>query len=454
MAASVSRHYHPFHNNAIEITSEGLNVLYDAIRNKQPETVETLITYGGVDPSVNNNYALFYACGEGDLEVFKTLLSHSKVVPYGVLLHYAAIKDKFDVVDYLCESTDALKTAGNGDIDNVFMYAVRAGDMPTFQRFLNNPAIDDVMLNNCILPDACEHGRLAIVKVLLQDERVIPTEKSLSLASINGHVEVMKVLLADKRIDPTANTNDALSCACGAGQLDAVQLLFSCPTVIKYADCEAMIEAARICGPHENVIEYIRGIQAYKVALADHGKGILAAAKRNDYDLVEILLRTHEIKAGLDRATRDNLFYSAVAMGHLAVVQLLMDSVDPTAYQNVALMRACDNGYLDIVDALLIHRKSNLAVQGHQVLAVAARKGDIPMVTRLLVDGRIDASAEGNFALFAAIQEGQLEAVELLMKNAKVRAALDFIVAIDKAIEFGQPAITGYLKQLARNQLP
>lgn len=429
-----------------KVTSEALDVLYEAIHNKQPEFVQLLITEGGVDPSTHNSEALRLACAEGNLEVVKALLAHPKVEPNGHLLWVAAVNRHFDVLNYLCESTDVLSTAKHENVVEAFKYAVMFGDMQTFSRLLHHPAISPAMLSSTILNQACAGGHVEMVTALLRDGRVTPTETSLANASFRGQVEVMRVLLADKRIDPAANDNEALRYACLHGQLEAAKLLLACPAVFASADCGKLLGEARANG-HQEIVAFLQAIQAQKQVLAEQGERMLAAADRGDFGAVESLLCTPGIMAVLDKTDLERVFMTAVRKGHLEVTKMLVHAVEDVQELNLALYHACEKGFLEIVDILLMQDKVNPAALGNDLLVVATRRG-VSMLTRLLVDGRIDVAANGNFALLSAIDNGQLEAVRLLMKVAKVRAALDIEEAI--AMADASPAIAEYLRSLRK----
>ena len=85
-----------------------------------------------------------------------------------------------------------------------------------------DPSVD---YNNAIRL-ASKNGHIEIVKILLQDKRVDPTDNwAIRIASQFGHIEIVKILLEDKRVDPSADDNYAIQYASQNGHTAVVKLL-------------------------------------------------------------------------------------------------------------------------------------------------------------------------------------------------------------------------------------
>ena len=92
-------------------------------------------------------------------------------------------------------------------------------------------------LTNCfILSNAILKNNIDIVKLLLADPRVDPTESvdsscvsnyAIRVASENGYVDIVKLLLEDERVDPFDNYNYAIKYAYENGHIDIVELLWN-----------------------------------------------------------------------------------------------------------------------------------------------------------------------------------------------------------------------------------
>ena len=72
------------------------------------------------------------------------------------------------------------------------------------------------------------NGHVEIVKVLLKDKRVDPSDKeniAIRLASMNGHLEIVKALLKDSRVDPSDDDNCAIRWATSNGKVEVPEML-------------------------------------------------------------------------------------------------------------------------------------------------------------------------------------------------------------------------------------
>ena len=56
---------------------------------------------------------------------------------------------------------------------------------------------------------------------------VVPLSSSIRSASRNGHLEVVKTLLSDPRVDPSDNFNNAIDFASENGHVEIVKTLLS-----------------------------------------------------------------------------------------------------------------------------------------------------------------------------------------------------------------------------------
>ncbi len=86
--------------------------------------------------------------------------------------------------------------------------------------------------------EAAKHENIFLVKKLLQDPRVDPSDNSnfvIRWASENGHLEIVRLLLQDPRVDPSRFNNYAIKWASIEGHLEVVKLLLQDPRVQKKA---------------------------------------------------------------------------------------------------------------------------------------------------------------------------------------------------------------------------
>jgi hypothetical protein len=92
----------------------------------------------------------------------------------------------------------------------------------------NYDLLDPSAYYNAAIRKAAEKGHFAVVKRLLQDERVDPSDLddcALQWAAVNGHLSVLNLLLQDKRVDPATGNNSAVRWAACNGHLAVVERL-------------------------------------------------------------------------------------------------------------------------------------------------------------------------------------------------------------------------------------
>src|SRR5947208_562907 len=81
---------------------------------------------------------------------------------------------------------------------------------------------------NILFKESIDLNYLEIIKVLLQDKRIDPSNhnnSAIGCASENGHIEIVKLLLQDPRVDPSASDNFAIKTALRFNHLEIVKLL-------------------------------------------------------------------------------------------------------------------------------------------------------------------------------------------------------------------------------------
>ena len=102
---------------------------------------------------------------------------------------------------------------------------------------------------------AIENGQLEVVKALLEDKRVDPSDdKNLAIqrASSCGHLEVVKALRKDKRVDPSDDNNLAIRWASKNGRVEVVKLLLKDHRV--YYTCKGINEKCESVNNKKKVI--------------------------------------------------------------------------------------------------------------------------------------------------------------------------------------------------------
>jgi ankyrin repeat protein len=109
-------------------------------------------------------------------------------------------------------------------------------------------------------------------------------------------------------------------------------------------------------------------------------------------------------------------FCEHAARGRLADVQRMLESGKLRRNGNVhdALVRAAENGHVDVVDYLLRHAMFDPSADNNHAIQMAAENGHLAVVERLLQDLRVDPAADDNWAVKGAVASGHLAVVERL----------------------------------------
>ena len=124
------------------------------------------------------------------------------------------------------------------NLDRCLEIASDDGQLEMVKILLKDPRVDPSDDNNNSIRRASKNGHLEIVKLLLQDPRVDPSDGnnySIKAASENGHIKIVRLLLKDPRVDPSDDNNYALEKAYDKsdrrdpdkiGYIDIVKVLF------------------------------------------------------------------------------------------------------------------------------------------------------------------------------------------------------------------------------------
>ena len=89
-----------------------------------------------------------------------------------------------------------------------------------------------------------------------------------------------------------------------------------------------------------------------------------------------------------------------------------------------ALVFACENGYIDIVELLLKDGRTNPAYDYNYSIFQASRYGEVEVVKLLLKDKRVDPADSGNSSIILANKNNYDEVVLLLLNDNRVQCSL------------------------------
>jgi ankyrin repeat protein len=345
------------------------------------------------------------------------------------------------------------------DLSKSLRWGISNGLMGTVQR-----AVDAVgqpwdripEAYNIALQAAAEEGNVDLVKLLLKVDGINPNfgdhSKSapLILAAKNGHSDVVELLLATVNVDPDVRD-----------QYSASPLFYACKNAHKSKAYVSIVKQLLNRGDVDpNALAIFQ-----KLPYVDSSTPLIAAS---EFEVVELLLakdgidinacnamgetpllnamnhiQTQKIKALLARedwdptivsSDGDHLFPYSVYAGDVAIVKSVLNhpsNIDPNVMNSLigtALMKACFEGHLDVVQFLLgiegidVHRRDRM---GRTAFTWAASRGgkikDHSQVVKLfLTRDDIDINHpdyDGRTALFWACDNGCLNTVDLLLKQ-------------------------------------
>jgi ankyrin repeat protein len=245
------------------------------------------------DPSINNDKALIYAIQSKNLKMLKLILSDQRVniIKNGYMALQEAIYDSnFDMVEYLLKYTEIDPSANNNsaiytlagniaqnpiDRENnikiarllledprvnpseALSMAVHTGNIDIINLLLENKRVDPSNNNNSLIIRASSKGYFNVVKKLLLDPRVDPSangNSALRSASRHDHYDIVKLLMSDPRVDPSAYNNEAIKSAAYEGNYDIVKLLMTDPRV----NPKVAIGTASYAG-HQDIVNLLLG---------------------------------------------------------------------------------------------------------------------------------------------------------------------------------------------------
>ena len=368
------------------LINKNILLLY-AIQINNIDIVKELLQQG-VDPSIDDNYAIHIAIKNGYTEMVQLLLKDPRIDP-------------------------------NVHHNYIIRIAVAGGYIEIVKLLLKDQRINPGDANNYAIRIASEKGYTEIVKLLLQDPRVNPSNDNnyaIRIAAEKGYIEIVKSLLKDSRVDPSDHHNDAIRCAVKNGHTEIVQLLLQDKRVNPSDVNNYAIRKATENG-YTEIVQLL--LQDPRVDPSTHNNYAIKIAVKNNYiKIVKLLLQNPRID--LNKSFND-VIQIAAAHGYIKIVQLLLQ--DPRINFN--------NSNNDI----------NYAIQK------AIVNGHIEVVKLLLQDKRVDPSALKNYALYTAIEKGHIEIVKLLLQDKRVRSTININNMIQLAQKNGNTEIIQLLQQ-------
>ncbi|KAJ3272774.1 hypothetical protein HDV01_005302 [Terramyces sp. JEL0728] len=324
---------------------------------------------------------------------------------------------------------------------------------------------DGRVVSNSAIVVASYRGRIDILKLLLQDQRLKVTNRALRDAATmghlkicqllithgldpsadgnlafqracqNGHLGLAEFLLQDRRVDPAARNNQAIRQSARRGYSDIVKLLLKDERVDKNANsCEAAIQAA-ISG-HFSLTESLLDGNIHKVfeftAQSENISILCSSVHGGGITLINHVLELVDRGSGtVEYPNRDRLneaLLRACKKGYTRVAKyiLQLNDSDSLYYSGCLLRNAISNGHLEIVKLLLQDSRLNPSVNRNEMVRLAAAKGCTEIVGLLLRNEKVDPNMclKKETALTLAVRNQHFETVKLLLESKRVDPTL------------------------------
>lgn len=283
----------------------------------------------------------------------------------------------------------------------------KAHNKDLIRRYLHGKTTSE--LKWTLLEYACKYQLPTIITMLLNDSScyLSSLEKRIlgNSAAREGRTITLQILLADHRFRIHRNLHDMLSAAIDNGSTTGVRELLAILSI----------------DPSIDNNDYLR-----------------SAVDKGLYNIARLLLNDNRVlsKAGklrkffseeADRKDERELPIAKSAKeGDTPVVRALLETNDPSVYDDLPLRLAADKGHTDVVKLLLSDPRVDPTSRQSKALWIAASNGHVEVVSLLLDDGRADPSAADNRAIRLASQHGHIEVVRLLLDDNRVDpSALD-----------------------------
>ena len=247
-----------------------------------------------------------------------------------------------------------------------------------------------------VVPSQCEWNACIqlgfVVRVALAlrcgVDPAIEDQRALCEASANGHVAVVDLLLRDERVDPSAGTQTPVCDASERGHAPVVERLLRDPRV-------------------DPSIYF----QWPLVRACEHGHSAV----------VECLLRDERVQPSVLGQTP---LSTACRKGHLSVVERLLsdERVDPGAKSQMAVRLASARGHVAIVERLLCDERVDPRADEQCAVRWASMHGHVAVVRRLLRDERVSCDVAALRACISlARAEGNREVLRCLRDYCRAR---------------------------------
>jgi len=299
---------------------------------------------------------------------------------------------------------------------------------------------------------ACQRGRIEAVRLLVAIPEVdasTSTNIPIGVVSQRGHLEIARLLLTRPEVDASDDDNYALRMAGASGHLGIVRLLMANSRVAEActSDFFRSIIHVAITHGHTKLVSYFSALLGDADRAAFTPRFAIDAARQGRLDIVRILVEQYDADVTYDDCFA---FREACSMGNLKTARYLytLPGVDAAAIDNEAFRYSANNGRLDVVRFLSTIPGVDASDLNNQAIRLASSNGHLEIVRLLSTTPGVDATANDSQAIRWASSCGHLEVVRLLLSLSGVDAAANDSQAIQWASENGHLKVVRLLAAL------
>ena len=364
-----------------------------AVKSGYPEVVKLLLQHDKVDPGAHRDAAIIAACGTRHMRH----MSRKRITESGeVIRETKYVEDK----------------------------KMQENQLEIVNLLLNDERVDPSNQSDKALIEAVQVRSWRIVKRLLQDDRVNPAARNNQAIYDSVNIEeslIFDILLNDPRVDPSDQNNRTFIIASSIGNLHDVIILLNDPRVNPSdRDNEAIIAAAY--NGHTGIIKLL--LQDPRVDPSDQdNEALVNAMEFNHYKTLYVLLNDPRVDPSFDGN------YLLIIAIERAKFPIHIDNPlndEAIAYTNQKSINDY-NENMNLINFLLDDPRTDpsLSSEEGKVLMTAIRHKNIIVIKRLLQDSRIDPTIENNKAIREAFDTKQYNIVRLLFNDERVNRSLN-----------------------------
>lgn len=387
------------------------NIMGDLMLTSRDNIIKSLLYNDRFDPLTENNFLMATAAKYEYQEIIKFLLMDNRIdvnVGNGKPLYRACMLQSHEMIKLLLGHPKLKITKS---IMSILISCCEFGKDISAQLLLEDGRFDPSINNNKAIIEAARNGMKEVVKILLKDDRVDPSDQDNEaivaacsdldkndknyITNRNNKTEIVKLLLLDKRVDPFAKNNLSFITACRSGYYEIVSLL----------------------------------VEKIKSRINTIDNTLHELNLNNSVALIDVCTRpTNKYKDSHDNYKE-----------RIEIVKLFLDYekdliFDPSYRHNIAIIRACESGYYEIVELLLMDQRVNPSDQYNLAIIMASQNGHDNIVSLLMKDPRVNPADQNNESLIKATRNGHYNSVLLLMNDDRVNTSHKVILAIDIAM--------------------